>query len=178
MRAATKEELAYCAGVIDSDGAIMMQIMKDPAARKTTRYRSVVSLGQIQRGAVDLFSEIFGGNVFKRVNQSGKSYIKNVRPMFHWSVSHMHAAACLRQMLPYFRIKRSQAELAILAADVVSTSKHGAKPRPQSTLDNLEKMWLAMKKMNSWDEVVPFAVVAREVSGPSPQQVLFKDDVA
>lgn len=109
---ATEAELAYCAGVIDSDGTIgvkkstyAMRVVGDSGQ---ATYSERVCVKQIERQAVDLLHRIFGGTSY-----IDKSSLKNGRNFYVWQVTDKKAAICLATLHPYLRIKKAQAENAL-----------------------------------------------------------------
>lgn len=112
--------LAYCAGVIDSDGTI--------GVRKSTYtqrrwgwggliYGIRVSVRQVTPEAIDLLHSTFGG-----CHCLCRPSAPNGRPLWNWSVTHRKAHAFLVFVLPYLRIKKAQAENAIALRTLIEES--------------------------------------------------------
>lgn len=93
--------LAYLAGVIDSDGCI--SIKRNRGAWQDT-YSERVHIRQVDREAIDLLVEVFGGNIGIEDSQA-----KRGKPLYRWGVSDKRAVEVLTALLPYLRIKREQA---------------------------------------------------------------------
>lgn len=103
------ELLAYAAGVIDSDGSIYLGMSASgPADLAAARCIETISLGQIDVGVVDLFHRSFGGTRFV-----SKSKRQEARPLHCWRLTHRRACLLLERALPYFLIKRRQAQLCV-----------------------------------------------------------------
>lgn len=153
----TTDELAYCAGVIDSDGSIgvkrntyAMRRIKD-CAQPTFSER--VCVKQVERGAVDLLKSLFGGylGVTKATASQG-------RPLWTWQVTDKRAAECLRAVLPYLRIKRNQAENCLRLREVKEASKsarvargrghQGSASRPDHLSDEMESLYRNAHTLN------------------------------
>ena len=105
-------DLAYAAGVIDSDGCIAVRKTDYAGRRSGAGWQSVyqprVTVKQVTPQAVDLLHELFGGYRFQ-----GKPSAPNGRVLLGWDV-HSAAAVCVcESLLPYLRIKREQALNAI-----------------------------------------------------------------
>ncbi len=114
--------LAYCAGVIDSDGTIgikrqsyAMRVVKDSSQ---PTYSERVCVKQVEPEAVDLLHSLFGGYRF-----TAKASVRGGRPLFAWQVTDRKAAACLAELLSYLRIKRAQAENCLALRIVKEESK-------------------------------------------------------
>lgn len=114
--------LAYCAGVIDSDGTIgikrMSYSMRVVGDSKQPTYAARICVRQVSREAVDLLCSAFGGTI--RISKPGA---RNGRSLFEWSVQDRIAEGALRRLLPFLRIKKAQAENCLHLRDLVARSK-------------------------------------------------------
>lgn len=104
-------DLAYAAGVIDSDGCIW--VTRDTwrmrnADCRTPTYQARVRVKQVEPQATDFLHEMCSGYYRQEppVAQRG-------RPLWSWSVHSAAAGRFLTAILPYLRIKRLQAENAL-----------------------------------------------------------------
>lgn len=118
-------DLAYAAGVLDSDGYIGVHrsdyAMRVRGDASQAIYSPRVQVKQVTPQAVDLFSDLFGG--WRGI---GSPTAVKGRPLHVWAV---HSAACgpvLGAVLPYLRIKREQ---AVNALDVVRINSESARRR-------------------------------------------------
>ena len=114
--------LAYCAGVIDSDGCIgvrrstyAMRVIQD-CTQPT--YSERVCVKQVEIQAVSLLHEHFGGYL-----QLAKPYARRGRPLHSWQVTDQRAARCLRLILPFLRIKAEQARNGLWLRGLKDASK-------------------------------------------------------
>ena len=105
-------DLAYCAGVVDSDGYIGVHrntyAMRVRGDATQPIYQARVQVKQVTPQAIDLLHQMFGGHRYE-----GKPTASKGRPLIVWQV---HSAACvsvLTALLPYLRIKCEQAENAL-----------------------------------------------------------------
>lgn len=147
---------AYCAGVIDSDGTIGVKRstygLRHGNGGQAT-YSERVAVRQVERGAVDLFRELFGGSLYVT-----KPSTRHGKPLWSWSVTDQRAVACLRAVLPYLRIKRGQAENCLRLREVKEASKRarvapgrghvGAAVRPADLSEAMEAHYLRAKALN------------------------------
>ena len=115
-------DLAYAAGVIDSDGYIGVHrsdyAMRVRGDAGQAVYAGRVQVKQVTPEAIDMLSALFGG--YRGV---GRAATTKRRPLYVWSV---HSAACgpvLEAVLPYLRIKDAQARNA-LAVVAINTEGH------------------------------------------------------
>jgi len=137
-------EIAYAAGVIDSDGWI--SISPSPSS-----YKVLVGLAQVEPQAVKLLSSLFGGTVSLKKYSDPKRF--SSRPMYTWRIEGKTAKKALFELLPYLRIKNAQARLAL---DYLRTSEeHFRKFGTQGSigLDTKELVrrttyYLAMRELN------------------------------
>lgn len=111
------QDYAYLAGMIDADGCIRInRVTKTPkgCSRPATYYSAEVSIAGTRRQPHDFASQVFGGSV--------RSYQpKNPahRLLYSWKVNGPKASSALASLLPYLRVKRMQALLAIELQSVV-----------------------------------------------------------
>lgn len=104
-------DLAYAAGVIDSDGCIW--VTRDTwrmrnADAATPTYQARVRVKQVEREAVDLLHDMHPG-YFRQEPPTAR----RGRPLWSWSLSSAATGRFIGDVLPYLRIKRAQAENAI-----------------------------------------------------------------
>lgn len=127
MREATDLELAYCAGVMDSDGHIGVHVnwYKVRSGRwkdsKQPTYQPRCSVKQLDHQAVELFGELFGGHAYvDNTNPRGSR-----RPINVWQVHSRATKAVLEALRPHLRLKHRQADLALeLCALNASPRRH------------------------------------------------------
>ena len=148
---------AYCAGVIDSDGTIgvkrntySMRVVGDSVQ---PTYSERVCVKQVEPQAVRLLKRLFGGSFYL-----GKPQVANGRPLWVWQVTDLRAAACLRALLPFLRIKRRQAENCLRLREVKEESKRarvapgrghaGAARRPAKLGTRMERFYVRAKQLN------------------------------
>lgn len=118
----TTPELAYCPGVIDSDGTI--GIKKSTYSMRVTRdstqpsYSERVCVRQVSPEAVELLHALFGGSFGPR-----KASTPRGKPLYEWAVTDRRAAECLVAVLPWLRIKAAQARNCLSLRDVKNASK-------------------------------------------------------
>lgn len=119
-------EIAYMAGVIDSDGCIGVHVnwyhvKSGPHQNaKQPTYQPMVTLKQLDPEAIELFGEHFGCT-YSVENPKGSK-----RPMNVWTVHSAKAGRVLRVLRPHLRIKTRQADLALELCDLnAAPRRHG-----------------------------------------------------
>lgn len=101
----TNEELAYAAGFIDGEGHIRIQ-------KHSVRGSYMLSVSAVQstETPLPLLQKCFGGVVKRRVNFYYRGQLK-IR--WEWQASSKVAERALKLMLPYLRVKKDEAEVAL-----------------------------------------------------------------
>lgn len=110
-KAHSPTDLAYAAGVIDSDGCVTVSRNK---AFNGGSYRIAVHVTMVPSEVPLWFQLTFGGSykVTKRKEKNGKSY----PPVHCWILYCRNAADFLEQVIPYLKLKRYRAEIAVRLA--------------------------------------------------------------
>jgi excisionase family DNA binding protein len=110
-------DLAYAAGVIDSDGYIGvrrstygMRVLGDCGQAV---YGPRVVVKQVTLPAIDLLQELFGGAITVSRASAARG-----RPLHAWEVHSAAAGVACRALLPYLRIKSAQAQNAVEVAEI------------------------------------------------------------
>jgi hypothetical protein len=105
-----KIELAYLAGVVDSDGSISIAVDTWRVRKygRSPAFQEIVAIGQCDEQAVNLAHELFGGSL-----RTEKPRGENRRPMHLWTVTNRNAIVSIAALMPYLRIKRRQAEIVV-----------------------------------------------------------------
>lgn len=96
--------VAYCAGVIDSDGTIGIVRREPKKAGGWRTFLERVCVKQVEPEAIALLKDTFGGHV-----GISKASLANGRDLFLWQVTGVVASSVLTELLPYLRIKHQQA---------------------------------------------------------------------
>ncbi len=103
--------LAYLAGVVDSDGYV--SIVQSRHADRLY-FGAAVGISGTRRQPHDLAVSLWGGKVYEYTPKNPRH-----RPQFQWQRVGDGAHAILTELLPYLRVKRENAELAIDAQEFV-----------------------------------------------------------
>jgi hypothetical protein len=101
-------ELAYIAGVMDSDGYFTIKrgtyAIRVTGDSKNPTYCERVGIKQVQSEAVYLIHDLFGGYLCVE-----KPNCKNGKPLHSLQISNLKAHAFVCAILPFLRLKREQA---------------------------------------------------------------------
>lgn len=95
-------ELAYLAGFFDGEGSIGIMRRKKVKSKNYAYYASI-SVGQKDKAIINTLQKHFRGGIHK-VKRDG-SYM--------WYCTDKTAYECIKQLLPYLRYKKPQAELVV-----------------------------------------------------------------
>lgn len=152
------QELAYCAGVIDSDGTIgvkkstyQLRVTKD-CGQPT--YSERICVKQVEPQAVNLLTQLFGGYRFV-----AKPSVRRGRPLQGWQVTDLQASRCLELLLPHLRIKQQQAQNCLLLRVLKQESKQarvavgrghiGSAPRSADLSQSMEECYRRAHTLNA-----------------------------
>ena len=139
-------DFAYCAGVIDSDGTIYVDRFKDKRKKHDCFvYVLRVKVGQSDKQSIEWLSDVFGGKyrLYKYIREGAY----NKRGLYYWAINNQKAAKLLEGCLPYLKIKKSQAKLAIEFAKLLSQSRQGVKVTEEQ-LRKREECAIEMRLLN------------------------------
>lgn len=117
-----ERDLFYAAGIIDGEGCITLRYHnKDGRSRPLLQ----VSVGNTDQWLVEWLRSSFGGNITYRQRVQ-----KNWKPLWLWSAENKIAGEFLELIIPYLRLKKPQAELAI---------EFQSRKRPRNRVTLMEK---------------------------------------
>lgn len=132
-------EKAYIAGLFDADGSIMIASSRRKWA---SPYRVSLALTNRDLRLLTDLKTIYGGSI---------NSIKPAKPWhsacYHWFIGSKKAVNVLREIYPFLRIKRAQADLALeLAAKIEKTIAYPG--LTEEDLASRQKLWVEIKKLN------------------------------
>lgn len=150
-------DLAYLAGVIDSDGYIGVKrstyAMRVRGDAGFPMYSERICVKQVEPHATEMLHAFFGGTLGVTKASAAKG-----RSLHYWQVTDRNAFACAKSLLPFLRIKRGQTENLVELRKIKERSKKvrvakgrghvGGAPRPAEITEAMERLYLAGKAMN------------------------------
>lgn len=157
-----ESDLAYIAGVIDSDGYI--GIVKQSETRRknlTKNFRPTITITQSQPEAINFIRKYFNGG-FGTTKQSKNIY----RDLYRWDIcNRKDIRIFLEAILPYLKIKKVQAKMVIeycniresaLQNKLIIRNKKGQFSKSsKNTYSGIEEiMWKSIKKLNQTGVVI------------------------
>lgn len=118
------EVLAWVAGLIDGEGCIYIRKRTEKAPSRKERspsYALSLTVKMTHKPTIEELKNIFGvGRIHRET--PGKL---NKKVSWRWAVSTQEGADILRMILPYLKVKREEAELAIEFSEVSKRSSFG-----------------------------------------------------
>ena len=93
-------EIAYFAGLFDGEGSIAVYTNKGD---KSARFG--ITVGMVNPTVIEELRLAFGGSIYKQMRAG--------RPVYYWRTFGKRAELVLKILLPFLRVKREEAELAI-----------------------------------------------------------------
>lgn len=122
-----KIDLAYLAGVMDSDGCfIIVKREQPPKSGISPCYYEKCSLKQKEPEAVELIYKTFGGHL--RIDQPK---MKNAKPLHSLQLSNIIAHNFIKSIYPYLRIKKVRAKVLLDLREKIETKETRKQKCPQ-----------------------------------------------
>ena len=106
----SKEDLIYAAGFFDGEGSIGIYAMGAPSARRTPSFTLVMNVTGTNQAAIMWWQMTFGGRVV--CDYRSHSDVK-CSDAYKWMCGSKKARAVLELLLPYLKIKKSEAEIGL-----------------------------------------------------------------
>ena len=103
-----RTDLAYIAGLFDGEGNIGIVKRRNHPHATTPIYHLVARVGMVDEIIPRWLQMAFGGYIHRRRRPDPKH-----RDVYTWSVGYGTAADFLKTILPFLKLKKPQAELAL-----------------------------------------------------------------
>ena len=152
----------YAAGLMDGEGCIQIKKVKHPNGSRNAEYSLQININMTDGGSIDFMYGTFGGWVY--VSQQ---YGLGSLPVYRWEIRREKAKKFLKEILPFLKGKKEQAELGIRFQENRETQqrKNGRyQPSPQYLLDRYETFYLKMKELKKVH--IPSAAVTTNQATP------------
>jgi len=130
--------LSYLAGVFDGEGSIcIIRISPKKGKRPTPTYRGVVEIAMTERLILQLFQNIFGGDIYQHKPRNPQNKL-----VYLWRIRDFRCIAFLNDLMPFLILKHPQAEVMM----------HFLKNKPQrgrkGQRKGLEETELALREVD------------------------------
>jgi len=148
-------DLAYMAGVLDSDGYISIHRNTKKAGpadrrRQVCYYSAKVGISGTRRQPHDLAVSMFGGRIHTYIPK-----VNSFRVQYQWVIESQLAVPVLEAVRPYLRVKGEQADLTLTLQRMIQTQweqiKLTLKPPykiPAEMHEERERLFLAVRALN------------------------------
>lgn len=103
-----RETLAYLAGLVDGEAYIGIKRNR-PKNCVSLAYHERIQVRMVDESAIKFLTTTLGGKYYRERPRSDAG-----RPLYCWQVSDARAASILKQLLPYLKVKRRNAETVLL----------------------------------------------------------------
>lgn len=137
----SETELAWLAGFIDGEGYIGIE-KRLLRRRATPEYTIVLQISNTKRGIISFLKDLSGGS-FYTYKPKGKAKLA-----YKWTIKAKAAESILAQLVPYLRLKREQAELALELARELSWPRGYDQAVPKYELEKRERLYQMIKILN------------------------------
>jgi len=140
-------KLSYLAGFIDGEGCIMIakrnpRMDKNGLYRISVSYSILLTISQRDGAIMDWLTGNFGGSVQWKDREN---------PCYIWNITHKKAAKVLKDVLPFLKYKKPQAEIALRLQSRLKKTKRGDNGRALPLMENeikiRENMYLECKNL-------------------------------
>lgn len=139
-----ERDLAYLAGIIDSDGCIGMFKSRAGIQRiKNPRYVLTVTVVNTSQELMNWLVEKIGGTYTAR-----KRSKKEHKLTFSWRYDNAKAALLLKDIRPYLIVKRQQADVGIELIDNWKTNHGRGATTSTEEIGRRDALWERMKFLN------------------------------
>ena len=132
-------ELSYIAGLVDGEGSISIS----KPTNSNNSFTLEVTVTNKDKQVISWLKESFGGGIRVKYKPEEKFYWSDC---YGWKISAQKGLVFLKKILPFLRIKKRQAELAIEFQE--SIRYMSGKLVPTNTLNVRYGMWKSMIKLN------------------------------
>lgn|SRR2546425_8550533 len=119
-----RDELIYAAGFFDGEGCVYIRRSPPHRQHVTIGYGVTVQVTNTNHEIVLFYKKAFGGSIQAAPPRPRR------RPLWVWRASAQIAARCLRSLLPYLRVKRAEAEIALSLQDAIDRHQAQTQPHP------------------------------------------------
>lgn len=149
MEGISVADLAYAAGIIDGEGCINISMCDYSRRGQHLRQNYCVRVAVLTTDAVicPWLKETFGGAMREYTDKRyGTKAAKGT--LRRWSLSMSMTAGFLQAILPYLKLKRERAEVALQFCTLLR-GPGGNKPLPEENMQERRRYYERMKELNA-----------------------------
>lgn len=142
-RKQSPEQIAYLAGVIDSDGYIGILKSKPYAGNtKNPAYGLTVNVTNTSEKMMDWLQSTFGGKIYTRAMPKNENW----KQCYNWVVGYQNAREVLLLVKDYLVVKQDRALLGIELMENWVTDNRGT---PADEVSRRERIYRKFKELNA-----------------------------
>lgn len=140
------EELAYMAGLFDGEGCV--HIARIHTKKRNLTYQLVCKISMYSLPTLEIFKDSFGGSIRRELTDEKH----NKYGLLHsWAIWGNSSISFLGQLMPYLRIKKAEANLAIefQSKKAIGASKGlwGNRSKTKEAIALEEQQYLLMRSL-------------------------------
>lgn len=158
------------AAFIDGEGSILLNRF---GGRKKNQKRMWIRVTVVNTDLrmLEWIANMFGGNISGHGARSSQKH----RKTYYWGVSCTQAAQILEGCMPYFLVKREQAEIVLMFQDTVRGPGHPVTQELQDRREEMRRRLHDMKADNGRFDGSRHEVPIPERTGPKPKDSMEGD---
>lgn len=138
-----KEHLAYITGLFDGEGYIGIKKDLIKGRGVSPVFYERISIASIDKVTIDMILDYFKcGSIYLH-----KPSKLSKRGYYSWETSNLKAIAVIKQIYPYLRIKRPEADLVLA---LYENKKQKYFKLPQEIVDYRETLYQAVKTLHTF----------------------------
>ncbi len=143
MAEVEEDDLAYIAGLFDGDGSVCISkgVSGSQGNKHRRSYGVNTRIGSTNLDVIKYCISKLGGWLIQPRRVQGATH----QQMYYWGLSSRKAATMLRAILPFLKIKRNQAQLAIEFQEAIKSSVF---PSKEFASKYKERVWHQMMSLN------------------------------
>lgn len=153
-QALSKELTAYLAGLMDGDGNISLARQRYNKKDKSPHYRIVAVINMTHKETIEWINSIIPGSLYCVQHKSNHKESWNRKPIHRWAIWGLQAEWFIRQIIPYMRVRKKQAEVALAFQDAIENGRDKRNngrfvSLTQEELNKRETFYWQMRTLNS-----------------------------
>jgi hypothetical protein len=152
---------ARLAAFLDGEGSILISRVRPSGRQANISHALIVNVGNTDPRLIVWLRDTFGGWAGPQKAQKDRAErITSRKPRFIWVVNCQQAAYILEQCLPYFIIKKGQAEIGIAFQTLRSRWRRGKKLPPE-VIQQRDAHWAELKALHAEIPEAPESLMKR-----------------
>lgn len=160
MKTFAETDLSYLAGMIDADGWFSVLRCARKKHWQSVSYSPSIGISNTSIRLMDWLSDSFGGHV-KRHSPQKHAFGK--KPIYEWRMRIEEMKELLPLIAPFLKIKQEQATI-IGSLLLTFDSKHRGRGVPESVLNERERLYMMIRKLNGTNHAIVRILEKRAVA--------------